>query len=121
MRRLSTVTVLVVAGIFLPATLANATTTSSPPSSTIKGASAAAAHFSPATLTGKVVEACSTTDYSFAVKNATKVDEQLTYSDADFGSPIAPGAALDVCFTKRTTAVFGLAGNTSASLTVTIK
>ena len=77
-------------------------------------------HFVPSKLSaGVTVGTCSTTNYSFAVVNATKTSEQLLYKGSPAGPPIPPKFGLVVCAGSGIVK-FGLASNSKAHLTVTV-
>ncbi len=80
----------------------------------------------PATLSGHLtVGTCTNTNYSFAVFNATKVSEQVTFLGKPFGAPI-PGKSgtllhgIVICATSKGTGTFGIKSNAKAALKVTI-
>jgi len=86
--------------------------------------------YNPNAVTGKKVtkkNCANASKYSFAIANTTTVDQQVVYTvangGANFGPAIPSGQALAVCVSARGNfgAVFTLASNANASLSVAIK
>ncbi len=85
--------------------------------------------YSPTSVTGKKVSKKCTkkTGYSFTVANTTTKTQQIVLTAAagggNFGPPIPTGYELGVCVSKKGKfgAVFTLASNANATLSITIK
>jgi hypothetical protein len=69
------------------------------------------------TLSGKT---CTTSHYSFSIRNETKVKQQVKMNDKAFGKTIPPKYQLEVCAFKKGKGVFTLASSPAARLTVTV-
>jgi hypothetical protein len=83
--------------------------------------------YSPTSVTATKVSKKCTKKYSFTVSNTTKKTQQIVLTAAagggNFGPPIPTGDELGVCVSKKGKfgAVFTLASNAKASLSITIK
>jgi hypothetical protein len=90
------------------------------PITDIEGKSAKVAVYKPTKLSAKTITGtCSTTNFSFAVINATKVKETITYGTESL--PLKPKYGEVFCATSGSGVTkFGLKGNKKAVLTVTL-